>query len=405
MKLQGKLAAGALALMAALGLPSGAGARHHVSEGRTVVSTERHEVAAHEAGKTHIEQRQQAPQDSTPPYSRDFGVPKPWEVEQRDEGGTLLFSDSPEYVTEDGILYQDVVEGDARILYYHLNNMSSPRKVAVVLEDAAGSKLTVVRITRGGTAAPSTDYLKVGKATQMAYFGKQKEDTVLLVNGRKRLLQDSMNKVLLQPGELVYGVYDFHADHPVRVSVIMYPAFRNPYAFLEQAKVLPKDEVMLRGTFKGMNRVIYSRKAYDASKDGIVYVDLGDDNHDKYKEGIDATDGSKALNYGNYGILYKLALPTQGPAATQYYLSPLGGVYAGAMSVRRDHSISTRLLETPAGCPFFGDGSQSLSTSWSDRVELADLGSYDNSVPTFFEFSPPGASNLPVQLIMMPAGN
>jgi len=402
MRLQGKLAAGALVLIAALGLPGTAGARHHASEqGTTKVFTERNVTASHEV---EAGQREAAPKARQQAVAMpDLGAPRRWEVEQRDEGGTLLFSDSPEYVTEDGILYQDVVEGDARILYYHLNNMSAPRKVAVVLEDAAGSKLTVVRVTRGGTSAPSDDYLKVGKGTQMAYFGKQKGDTIFLVNGRKRLLQESMDKVLLQPGELVYGVYDFHADHPVKVSVIMYPSGRNPLSFIEQAKVLPKDEVMLRGTFKGMNRIIYSRKAYDASKDGIVYVDLGDDDHDKYKEGIDATDGSKALNYGNYGVLYKLAIPTKGPVGTQYYLSPQGGVYAGAMSVRRDHSISTRMLEVPAGRPFFGEGSQVLSTPWSDRIELADLGSYDNSVSTLFEFSPPGASNLPAQLFLMPA--
>jgi len=37
-----------------------------------------------------------------------------------------------------------------------------------------------------------------------------------------------------------------------------------------------------------------------------------------------------------------------------------------------------------------------------DRMELADIGSYNaNSTPSFL-FSPPGASNLPAALIMMP---
>ncbi len=34
-----------------------------------------------------------------------------WEVTSRDTGGTLLFSDSPEYVDRPGILYQDTVNG------------------------------------------------------------------------------------------------------------------------------------------------------------------------------------------------------------------------------------------------------------------------------------------------------
>ena len=42
-------------------------------------------------------------------------------VDVKDTGGTLIFSDSPEYVRKNGILYTDTVTGDARILFYHLN--------------------------------------------------------------------------------------------------------------------------------------------------------------------------------------------------------------------------------------------------------------------------------------------
>ena len=103
-------------------------------------------------------------------------VMKMWPVESKDEGGTLLFSDSPESVTEDGILYQDVVKGEARILYYHLNSSDSDKKVAVVLQSADGQP-AIVRVTRGGACYPSPDYLHVGKMTQIAYFeGEAKGD-------------------------------------------------------------------------------------------------------------------------------------------------------------------------------------------------------------------------------------
>ena len=36
-------------------------------------------------------------------------------------------------------------------------------------------------------------------------------------------------------------------------------------------------------------------------------------------------------------------------------------------------------------------------------AELADLGTYNSEDEVEFEFSPPGASNLPANLIMMPA--
>lgn len=340
-----------------------------------------------------------------------------WEVTSRDTGGTLLFSDSPEYVDRPGILYQDTVNGEVRVLYYHLNNTKVPQKVAVVLENASPEeRVNIVQVTRGGTAKPSEYYLWVGKNTQRQYFGEKKIDVVLLLQDKKRLLQSGMDEIVLQPGQLVYGVYDFKADHPVKTSVIMYPANANPLEFIEGAKVLPRDSVALRGTYKGMDREITSEREYDPERDGIVYIMLADNKIDEYKVGVDATDGCQTVDYGNYGVLYKIAIPVkEGAPKVQYYLSPLGGTYAGTMTVRRDHSPYTKLIETPAGLGYFGDQTapepENVSKAreegtalFGSHMELADLGCYDNAVPNYFEFSPPGASNLPVCLILMPAG-
>lgn len=338
-------------------------------------------------------------------------VMKMWPVESKDEGGTLLFSDSPESVTEDGILYQDVVKGEARILYYHLNSSDSDKKVAVVLQSADGQP-AIVRVTRGGACYPSPDYLHVGKMTQMAYFEGEAHGDIYIGRSRHRLLQENMDTTILHPGDLVYGVYDFASNRPIKVSVIMYPADTDPYEFLEQARVLPKDEQRLRGTFQGMNRTLTSSKAYDPAVDGTVYFPLADDIHDRYRTGIDATDGSAVTNYGNYGVLYKLQIPVVKGSAVQYYLSPLGGIYAGAMTVAQD-AVRRRMIETPYERPYFGDATPPESDATqkareeglailTETTELTDLGVYEGG-PVTFEFSPPGASNLPVNIIMMPA--
>ena len=83
------------------------------------------------------------------------------------------------------------------------------------------------------------------------------------------------------------------------------------------------------------------------------------------------------------------------------------------MSVDFGHGSS--LLETPGGRLFFGDAippdsdaDRAARLTGKDRLkvaaELSDLGSYHSSVQPSFELSPPGASNLPVQIILMPAG-
>ena len=331
-------------------------------------------------------------------------------MESYDTGGTLIFSDSPEYVKEVGVLYRDTVTGDARVLYYHLNDTPQPKKVAVVLETEAD--LATVTVTRGAAAAPSTDYLQVGKATQIGYFDTHElNERIYVTKERPRLLVPAMNETLLAPGQLVYGVYDFHANAPVRVSVIMYGADVDPFAFLRIARVLPRDEIALRGTFHGMNRVITAQKPYRPSMDGAVYFPIGDNLHDVYRHGIDATDGSSVVNYGNYGILYQINIPTMGRENTRYFLSPLGGVYAGAM--RAESGGKRVLLQTPAMRAYFGD--QTLAESpnvvqareegllfLTQYTELSDLGMYAAGQPVEFEYSPPGASNLPVNIILMP---
>ena len=383
-------------------------------------------AAKHDSGTTIVHERGMAQANirdritnilgsTEPPRNRIFSpgtsrLMHRWPVESYDTGGTLLFSDSPEYVKEVGVLYRDTVTGDARVLYYHLNDTPQPKKVAVVLETEAD--LATVTVTRGAAAAPSTDYLQVGKATQIGYFDTHElNERIYVTKERPRLLVPAMNETLLAPGQLVYGVYDFHTNAPVRVSVIMYGADVDPFSFLRTARVLPRDEIALRGTFRGMNRVLTSQKIYHPAMDGAVYFPIGDNIHDIYRHGIDATDGSAVTNYGNYGILYQINIPTAGRERTRYFLSPLGGVYAGA--VRVESGTKTTLVQTPAMRPYFGD--QTLPEApnvmqareeglllLTQYTELADLGIYPAAQPVHFEYSPPGASNLPVNIILMP---
>ena len=332
------------------------------------------------------------------PYAQ---TPKPgintmkiWPVVSADVGGTLLFSDSPETVEQDGILYTDTVQGKSRILYYHLNATKLNKKIAVVLENISTDE-TDVSVSRGGMGTPNADYLAVGKQTQTEYFKAPKLDKIHIFANGKRLLNAKMNQLIVEPGQLVYGVFDFETTVPIKVSVVMLPAEDDPVQFLSRARVLPADSLRLRGTFVGMDRIIKSEQTYDSGKDGAIYIPLADDKNDEYRTGIDATDGSIVKNYGNYGILYKIHIPTKGMGKTKYYLMPRGGVYAGAMTVGRAMNSSKDMILTPADRMFFGE---KIGVN-----ELADLGTYNDFSSTWFEFSPPGASNLPVNLVLIPA--
>lgn len=58
--------------------------------------------------------------------------------------GTLLFSDSPEYVTDDGILYGDKVTGDVRVYFYHVNQSNIPKKVVVMAYNPSDEPVSII---------------------------------------------------------------------------------------------------------------------------------------------------------------------------------------------------------------------------------------------------------------------
>lgn len=317
-----------------------------------------------------------------------------WKVKSADVGGTLLFSDSPEIVTKDGILYEDTVKGKARLLYYHLNGTKAPKKISVVLYNPTNQDVNVT-ISNYGMGGPSEDYLYVGKTTQEQYFRGNKIAFVHVPAYGRRLLSPKFDQFIVEPEKLVYGVFDFEAPAPVKVSVLMSPSTADPLRFIHYASVLPADASHLRGTFTGMDRVIRAEPAYDGNRYGPVAITLADGAKERYRTGIDATDQSIVENYGNYGVLYDIQIPTTGTGKTKYYLNPNGGVYAGAVAIKAGEYGKFIMVSTPSDKAFIGDGNR--------VTDLAYLGEFKNDKPIWIRFSPPGASNLPARLILVPS--
>ncbi len=310
-----------------------------------------------------------------------------------EDDGKLLFSDSPETVEHDGILFQDTVKGDARLLYYHLNGMKENKKVAVVVENMA-AKPNKISITRKATGGPSDDYLYVGKTTLTRYFGEQQPESFTIEPNGKRLLYEPDGQRIVPSGGLVYGIFDFNADKDLKVTVVIAPENANLINYVKTAPILPKDVHRLRGTYNGKDRYLTNRNPYTPSRMGKAYFYIGDNKTDLYKYGFDSTDDTATQNFGNYGVIYTFHPRLNGDGQTSYYLKPIGGVYAGAMSVRIGKDGERKMIKTPDEMPFFGHEAEFNYYSY--------LGTYNNKDDVYFEYTPPGASNLPVEIILIP---
>lgn len=313
------------------------------------------------------------------------------EVINSPRGGTLLLSDSPEMVAADGILYQDKVEGNVRLFFYHVNASNDVKKMDVIVENTSRNTAHVT-VSRHSLSGPDYAWMSVGKEAITSYLAGSEAYQINIPAGGAMPLSASMSDNVLMPNMLINGIFDFVTDQPVTVKVIMLPVLEESKKFSKTAKILPPDQVHLRGTFAGANRQIVPAQPYDPVLDGLVALTLADNKIDPYLEGIDATDGSKVVDYGNYGVVYQILFPSRSIGKIAYYLVPMGGEYAGAIGIKHP-DVKWSPLAVPPNMVYFGKNKSGDS---------AFLGTYDCGDTLSFTFSPPGASNLPVRIVVVP---
>ena len=326
------------------------------------------------------------------PHGLDIDYIQEWEVKSSSSGGKLLFSDSPEMVDRDGILYQDKVTGKVRLFFYHVNASSDVKKLAVLLENK-GNKTAQVTVNQASLGGPDYNWVKVGKEAQLQYFSKKDSPSyrIDIPPGGTMPLAANIESMML-PNMLINGIYDFVTDNPVQVKVMMLPVNENSVRYAKNLKVLPADRCHLRGTFEGANREISPVDVYNPVKDRAMAITLADNRFDTYLKGVDATDNSEVVNYGNYGVVYQVMLPSQKGSRIAYYLAPMGGSFAGAVKINHS-AVYWSPLSVPRDRLYFGDAKQQ---------DYAFLGTFESGEPLSLTFSPPGASNLPVRIIAVP---
>lgn len=298
------------------------------------------------------------------------------------DGPTLLFSDSPEMVYHNGILYRDTVQGRVRLFFHHVNAAAGRKKLAVMLKN---EKMRPVhyKILRSGVEGKSYNYMVDGKKSQQKYFAEQKNlpEGSLKFGGSVELL--SCRGVPVPTNKIVTGTIDLELDRPTQISVLMCEPQTDLELFNENAAVQPMDEHPLRGTFKSSDWHYTVKQPITGDKP--VKIKLAG-SEEGFAKGVDATTGLAAENYGNYGVVYKVAFKIDSEKPVSFIFNPIGGYFAGYGILESDGK--RQLISIP-------DYDVSLGETIEEAVELAQLkaGSYN------FIWSPPGASNLPIELL------
>ena len=351
------------------------------------------------------------------------------DVQVLQSGPTLLFSDSPEVVRENGILYRDIVEGEGRVFFHHVNGTKKTRKLAVLIRPA--HKLTTLTWGCRGVGDPDKGYYISARKGQTKYFADYKE---LWKKARKNELKEKRDKrkskgrgsnvlpdysfyrripdlpltmlapgeymevlsgecnmnragIRLKPEQLMTGMFDFYASQPVEVVIMMCNPEDDIEKLSKEASILPMDEHPLRGTYEKADLTYIVKVPIQMKWFLNKALCMASSDDGTFLKGIDKTTGKETENHGNYGVVYHVKFSVAGEYPVKLGINPWGGEFYGAGMLISEGKAE--ITDIPCINKFFGKG--------YEINDIFEISPHHKKVDAEFIWSPPGASNLPIR--------
>ncbi|PZE21763.1 copper amine oxidase N-terminal domain-containing protein [Paenibacillus xerothermodurans] len=291
----------------------------------------------------------------------------------------LIVSDSPETFESKGYLYQEKVNGKARLYADHVNGMKEKVQFAIVVRNPNPDKSVTIKTTRHGEVYPSIYANLIGNEASVEFLqGEQKPDT-MVVGPMQTAYYKKMPEFF--PGQGMNVIYDVETDGEVYFSFVAMDAG----AGLDSIGSYPQLEYNghVRGTFDSSD---VTWNVYASSFDQPSSLAIGDGITDTFVTGTDFFMKKDSLNLGNYGVVYNIHIDN--PRKMAILLLPRGGVFRGPFEI--DGKI---VLAPPSGIMMDYQGYTILART-------------DGTEPALdIEFTPPAGSAFPVDVIFYPLEN
>jgi hypothetical protein len=301
-----------------------------------------------------------------------------------DAAPTLIFSDEPEYVATDGVLYADELEtGRYRVYLYHVNDGNSLRRFSVVALNQTAVPATVT-VEKLAYALPSPNFLGVGRSVALDYLTAGGKPAVTVPAMTRVVVDDEIDGLVADPGELVHSIFQILVVGEVKLSVVSVGQNADAAAVTAGLPLLPNTNTHTRGTFPKADRILLSRHP-----GGLRRLRLGGDEAiDPHLVGTNYVDGGAVTLPGNFGVLYDVRVsdPT-----TQLFVgvNPRAGAWAGAVA-------GSAGLDANGGEFLAPDTTASVA----DNTSVVSLGRYTSGIDVGARFLTAGGSNLPIHLVV-----
>ena len=239
--------------------------------------------------------------------------------------GRMIMSDSPENVSQEGILYQDIINGGGRILLHHVNNFSDyavaygTKRLVLVAENKT-DKPVILRLKNKTINGPVTDILRLGQKVLSDYLESTSDEMMTLKPGEKQYIYDSGSK--WKQETCISGLMDVITTGDVEFTIAAVSSGKT-LGNLSTLEYLSSD-IHPRGTFEGVG--IHYNLALDASVPTKIVLGNGEE---EWIKGYDALNHNLAYNKGNYGVSYHITM-----TATEdmgIILNPRADIFRGAI--------------------------------------------------------------------------
>lgn len=247
--------------------------------------------------------------------------------EQRIADRKLLFSDSPETFHRYSILYEEQGSGKFRFFDTHVNGMDVKAVYEVIATNLTDQQVTLKTVRRG-EPAPTQDYARMGREAEAAWLTPSSSRALTIPAHQSAVYYQSP---VLKPQDGVHFIDDVDASGTVRFDFAAIKPGTTPSQVSHLAKAKPGFHD--RGTF-AVSEIDWQLNGAAWSKGPIRYqLGAWASASPEWVTGLDGITGSKAVDYGNYGVMYHVHITHPGKAS--FVLVPVRGYYQGSLSFQQ----------------------------------------------------------------------
>ncbi|SFI58566.1 Copper amine oxidase N-terminal domain-containing protein [Paenibacillus sp. UNC496MF] len=263
------------------------------------------------------------------------------------ESSQLVRSNSPETLTQEGIVYQAQLTGQVRFMFHNVNKIGYPVRMYLLATNNNGTTVNV-NTSSVGIGGPDPVVGNTGKMATVRYlnaYQSNPEPKWLTVRPHQTVeILPDLSKTPMKMNDVLTAYADIFSDQELQFHIVVVAAGKSAIAELPYLPVLPRDGIHVRGTFYNADRSVVIDDALGDAEQRIV---LGDKTIDRYLDGIDDTNGELQYNTGNFGTLYRMHLSHVSPH-TLIALNPRGGLYIGAFMVNGQLVTASMMNNTQA---------------------------------------------------------